>query len=362
MAGGNENTGEERNESATPFRREEFRKQGTVAVSKELLSVVVLCAVGISLYFGVSIIYQQFSMLSTRFFTFQKTEFGKPEILDLRFEILKSWSWMVLPILAVAVVSGMVACAAQVGLYVTWEPITPDWDRLNPLNGFKRLFSSKATIEALKALLKCGLAIWILWVFLKGQVGNAALFYHKTIPETTTLILQSLSSLFFRLLFAIGVLAIADYAFQRWQMEKQMKMSRREIKEEHKMREGDPMVKSRIRSIQRRIASRRMMDAVPKADVIVTNPTHLAVALKYTPGEMHAPKVVAKGAGIIAAKIREVARSHRIPIVENKPLARTLFKEIEINHYVPKELYKAVAEVLAYVYRLKNVNGLANGQ
>jgi flagellar biosynthesis protein FlhB len=356
-----EKSDEERTEAATQYRREEFRKQGSVAVSRELLAVVILLAVGASFYFSTEIIYQQFSLLSGKFFGFSAQEMNKSEFLDLRFDLLKSWGWMSLPVLSVAVIVAIVGCAAQVGLYVTWDPIQPNWDRINPINGFQRLFSAKGGMEAVKALLKCSIVGLVLWNFFKKHAAVAPLFYQKNLNETTVLILQNLSSLFFSLVFSMAGLAVIDYAFQRYQLEKEMRMSRREIKEEFKMREGDPMVKSRIKNIQRRIASRRMMESVPKADVVVTNPTHFAVALKYNATEMHAPKVVAKGAGVIAQKIKEVAKFNRVPIVENKPLARALFKEIEINHYVPKELYKAVAEVLAYVYRLKGANGIAYG-
>lgn len=349
-------------ESASQFRREEFRKQGTVALSRELLSVAILISVGLSLYFACNAVFTQFSSLSDGFFRFSKvTTFGKMEILDLRFFLLRSWSSMVLPVFVIAVAAGLVACAAQVGFYITWEPLTPNLDRINPLNGIQRLFSLKGAIEALKALLKIGIAGIVLYYFIKNHAQQSAVFYHKNVPEITKLLLSGVSKIFFTMILALSVLAVLDYAYQRWELEKQMKMTRREAKEEFKLREGDPLIKTRIRSAQRRIASRRMMEAVPKADVVVTNPTHLAVALKYDAGSMHAPKVVAKGAGVIAEKIKEIARFHRIPIVENKPLARAIFKEIEINHFIPRELYKAVAEVLAYVYRLKQAHGYAYG-
>jgi flagellar biosynthetic protein FlhB len=268
---------------------------------------------------------------------------------------------MVVPTFLVAMIVGLVACAAQVGLYLTWEPLTPNWDRINPVNGFQRLFSGKGAMEGVKALLKLAIVTLVVWSFLNSHVNEAPLFFSKNLNESNALTLSLLSKLFFSILFSLSVLSILDYAYQRWQLEKQMKTTRREAKEEFKLREGDPLIKNRIKAIQRRIASRRMMEAVPKADVIVTNPTHIAVALKYDSDSMHAPRVLAKGAGVIAQKIKEVARFNRVPVVENKPLARTLFKQLDIGEYIPRELYKAVAEVLAYVYRLRGLQKVAHG-
>ena len=179
--------------------------------------------------------------------------------------------------------------------------------------------------------------------------------FHKDLGQQSVWTMKECLIVFFSVVGSLSIIGILDVVYQRFQLERSMRMTRREAKDEFKLREGDPLIKSRIRALQRRIASRRMMEAVPKADVVVTNPTHLAVALQYVASEMPAPKVVAKGAGVVAEKIREVARTHDVPIVENKPLARTLFRELDINDFIPRELYKAVAEVLAYVYRLRGM-------
>lgn len=354
MAGPGDNSGEERTETATAFRREEFRKQGTVAMSRELLSSIIFLAAGLGLYFIGPTFKQQFGLMGEQFFSFKYgLDITKAELLVLRVDLLRYWAWMAVPLLMILLVAGVVGSVAQVGFYVSWEPMTPNWDRINPVSGFQRLFSMKGAVEAVKALIKLSIVCIVIYLFVRKETGGAGSLLAMPIGQSLGLTISSMGKLFSMLVFSLLALSILDYGFQRYQLEQQMKMTRSEAKEEFKLREGDPLIKSRIRGIQRRMANRRMMEDVPEADVVVTNPTHLAVALKYDAESMSAPKVVAKGAGVIAQKIKEIARFHQIPCVENKPLARTLFKNLDINDYIPRELYKAVAEVLAYVYRLK---------
>lgn len=354
MAEDGDKSMEDRTENATPYRREQMRKQGKVAMSRELLSVVMLLMVGGGLYFSGAHFVTQFQLLCEQFFRFDQWKvIDKIGLFELSVAAVKSWGWMVLPVFSIAFFAGIIACAAQIGFYVTWEPLTPNMGRINPLNGFKRIFSAKGIFEAPKVVLKMGIAGIILWFFIKGLVPQVGSMMQMDPAEVISFQLTIVAKLFFMLVMALAVMAAMDYAWQKFQHEREMKMTRKEVKDEMKLREGDPLIKARVRTIQRRIASQRMMEAVPKADVVITNPTHLAVALKYDQDEMAAPKVVAKGAGHIAKKIRELARTNQVPVVENKPLARTLFKQIEIGRYIPRELYKAVAEVLAYVYRLK---------
>lgn len=353
MATDNESLAEERNEPATPFRREEFRRAGQVALSREVLSVVLLGAAGLTLAAVGSSLLTDFSALCRRFFTFSAEELNKGGALSLLGEAGKAWAWMAGPLLGVAVAVGFVACAAQVGLYVTWEPLSPNWDRVNPFQGMRRLLSTRSFVEAAKALVKMAAAIFVLALYLKSQATSPSGLMGQGAEGAFAMLLKSVGQLFFWVVAVLAVLAAADYGFQRLQLEKQMRMTRREAKDEFKLREGDPLIKQRIRSIQRRMASRRMMEEVPEADVVVTNPTHFAVALKYDKVTMLAPKVVAKGAGVVAQKIKELARKSGVPTVENKPLARQLFRDLDVGETIPRELYKAVAEVLAYVYRLK---------
>ncbi|MFM8270572.1 MAG: flagellar biosynthesis protein FlhB [Pseudomonadota bacterium] len=354
-----EGSDEDKTESATAYRREEFRKQGTVALSREVISVTILLTVMGVLYFSLKSSFFEFSKLIESFFKFGKgAELSKKDILAMKNEVGTSFFFMVGPVFIGVVITAFLACAAQVGFYITWEPLTPKWERLNPITGLQRLLSSKGLLEAVKSLLKMILIGWVVWKFGVSQINTLGLLFGKLPGEELILILQLMAKLMLMLVVGYCVIAAADYGFQKYSLEKQMRMTRREVKEEFKLREGDPLIKSRIRGIQKRIASRRMMDEVPKATVVVTNPTHLAVALLYEEG-MAAPKVVAKGAGFIADKIRELAKEHSVPLVENKPLARTLFKNIKLGHPIPKELYKAVAEVLAYVFKLKGLRRAA---
>jgi flagellar biosynthesis protein FlhB len=355
MAGSNDDNQDDKTETATQYRRDEFRKQGMVAMSREVLSVCLLMASGVTLYAVSQNFVPQFRILAEAYLKFDHIEtMTRGALFDLLLIGLKSWAWMVIPVFAVALLVAILACAAQVGFHVTWDPLTPKWDRLDPMKGLQRILSGQGATEAFKAVMKLGLGSWIVWAFVNARIPEAAHVFEKDIPEICIFFGKELGRLFFLLLGTFGILAAADYFFQRYRLEKQMRMSKREIREEYKLREGDPVMKGRIRNIQRRMASKRMMDAVPKADVIVTNPTHISIALKYDATNMAAPQVIAKGADHMAMKIRELAKKSGIPLVENKPLARTLYKEVDVGHYVPRDLYRAVAQVLAYVYRLKN--------
>jgi flagellar biosynthesis protein FlhB len=345
---------DDRTEQASAFRREEFRKQGKVALSRELVSVAMLLLVGGALYYSGAHLLEQFGAVTKTFFRFDKMGvLGKNDLVTYTQVIVKAWAWACAPVFAVGFVTAVGAAAAQVGFHVTWEPLTPNWERINPVAGFGRLFSGKSVMEAAKGLVKLGVGGWLLWTFMKGLEPVVGTLFRRDVSEGLLLSIQLVGKMFLWLVAAFSVLAILDFSYQRWTMEKEMRMTKREAKDEFKLREGDPLIKARVRSMQRQIANRRMMKDVPKADVVVTNPTHFAVALKYDPTQMSAPKVVAKGADNIAKRIREIAKENRVPIVENKPLARTLFRDIDVGGYVPKELYKAVAQVLSYVYRLK---------
>ncbi len=345
---------DDRTETASAYRREEFRKQGKVALSRELVSVAMLLLVGCALYFSGAHIFEQFGIVTKQFFRFDKVGvFDKADIVGFTQVVVKSWAWACAPIFLVGILTAIGAAVAQVGFQVTWEPLSPNWERINPLTGMGRLFSGKSIVEAIKGIVKLTVGGWLLWTFMKGLAPIAGTLFKRDVAEGLLLSIQLVGKMFLWLVGAFSVLAAMDYGYQRWNLEKEMKMTKREAKDEFKLREGDPLIKSRIRTLQRRIRNRRMMEDVPKADVIVTNPTHFAVALKYDPTVMASPRVVAKGADLMAKRIREIAREHRVPIVENKPLARTLFKEVEVGGSVPRELYKAVAQVLSYVYRLK---------
>lgn len=343
----------EKTEQATDARREEFRKQGNVANTKELGSAVLLLAASGGVYaLGRFFFKNLFEIFN---YTFGQDMVGlvrNGNFLDaMRFCAVKTVI-LIAPVMGVAGLLGVASSVLQTGFLQVEDALSPNFEKLNPVDGFKRVFSLRAVVEALKSLLKMGAVGFVLYFLLRGEV--------KQIPYMLTFSLEQimayLGTVLVKLLSGVGgvmlVLALADYFYQRWDLEKKMMMTKQEVKEEHKQREGDPMIKSRIRRIQREMASKRMMAEIPKADVVITNPTHIAVVLKYS-DNLPAPQLVAMGADHVAEKIKEMARQHNIPIVENKPLARTIFKTLKIGQVIPRELFVAVAEVLSYVYRLR---------
>ncbi len=347
----------ERTEEPTPQRREDFRKRGQVAQTREFSSVLLL-------FCGVLIIWLMSRFLFMQLFDIFNYALGDNLVSAVRHgDVLAAIRLaftramiIVLPVAFAFWLMGFVSSLLQIGFLYNEEALQLRWDRLDPVQGLKRIFSLRSLMEGLKALLKVGVILGIAYLMLRDQIEMLPRLMSFSIGQ----IFQFLGELTIRLLAGVGffmlVLSGVDYLFQRWQTEKEMRMTKQEVKEEVKSREGDPLVRARIKRIQREIASRRMMEEVPKADVIVTNPTHIAVALKYDE-TMVAPKVIAKGADRIAEKIKEIARKHGIPLVENKPLARAMFKTLKIGQVIPRELYTAVAEVLSYVYRLKRKAG-----
>jgi flagellar biosynthetic protein FlhB len=343
----------ERSEEATQQRRDDFRKRGQVAQTKEL-SVVLL------LFASIGMVY----MMSKYFFA-QIHEVFTMSMGDNLAEMVRTGEWheaswfalqrgvmMIAPVLGMFWVLGFASTVVQIGFLQNEDALQFDFNRIDPVAGLKRIFSLKSLIEGFKSLLKVGVIMFISYLMLKDQLQTLPHLMYFTTPQ----IIEFLGTLTVRLLTGTGFfmlfLTAADYMFQRWELEKEMRMTKQEIREEVKSREGDPLIKARIKRVQREIAGRRMMEDVPKADVIVTNPTHIAVALKYN-DNMVAPQLIAKGADLLAQRIKDLAREHNIPIVENKPLARTIFKTLKIGQGIPRELYTAVAEVLSYVYKLK---------
>ena len=343
----------EKTEQATDARREEFRKQGQVAHTRELASAFILLATAGFMY-GVSRFFfsQILDMFTHSYGPDLVDNIRHGQILDSLKSVSTQAAFLIFPVLIFSMLIGVASSVVQIGFLQVEGAFSMDLNKLNPLEGFKRLFSLRSFVEGLKSLLKMVLIGTAVYMLMKDE-------FHRA-PETMTYsmnqIIVYLGHVIIKLMFGIGIimliLASADYFFQRWDLEKKMMMTKQEIKEEMKQREGDPMIKARIRRVQRDMANRRMMDAIPKADVVVTNPTHIAVVLKYD-SNLPAPQLVAKGADLIAEKIKEIARAHNIPVIENKPLARTIFKTLKIGQVIPRELFVAVAEVLSYVFRLR---------
>jgi flagellar biosynthetic protein FlhB len=344
---------QERTEQATPKRREDARRKGQVARSREITAASVML-MGLLLFYllGGYVYLQTAAMLRSYLgnLSFDLAGDG-PRLLmwrSMRAFLSICWPFMA-GLSVVALLSGWL----QVGSAVSGEGIKPDLDKINPLKGLQRLCSKNSLVELLKSLAKIAIVGYIAWRVVRQELVNLVPLSEQGVWQITSYIGLVCLRMAFWTCLAMAALAVLDYGFQRWQHEKKLRMTRQELKEEFKQTEGDPLIKSRIRALQREMARRRMMAEVPRADVVVTNPTELAVALKYQAGEMVAPKVVAKGAGFVAQKIREIAAHHGVPIVEDKPLAQALYKTVELGREVPYTLYAAVAEVLAYVYRLK---------
>ena len=343
----------EKSEEATQARKEDYRKRGQVVQTKELASAFFILA-GLAAIFGLSrFFFKEIYELFTH-------SFGPDLSAAIRGDDLTSgikYAGMKLAILIapVGLIGFIIAIAStvlQVGFLTVEDALSPDVKRINPLDGLLRIFSFRNLIEAGKSIVKLVLMMSVAYFTLRSEVWKIPGLAQGDVSETFVVLGSMVTKLFGGIGVAMVGLAGADWFVQKLQMDRQMMMTKQEVKEEHKSREGDPMIKARIRKIQREMSNRRMMEKVPKADVIVTNPTHIACALKYDAG-LPAPQLVAKGADLVAEKIKEVARAHNIPIVENKPLARTIYKTMKLGQVIPRELFVAVAEVLSYVYRLK---------
>lgn len=344
----------EKTEKATPKKRQDARKEGNIFQSKEinsaatlLFAVAILGIMGNSLYMNM---YNMMEFVFTDFLTRDYAE-GMGNIKKLMTYSAMETLINSLPILAGITVIGLLISYLQVGFLM--NPIKVKFSKLNPLNGFKNMFSIKSLFELVKSFFKIFVISYIVASYLKDEMGNISLFYELTIPQTFAYVAELTYNISIRICIGIFVLAIIDFAFQKYQYEKNLMMSKQEIKEEYKQSEGDPQIKSKIKQKQRELAMRRMMQDVPKADVIITNPTHFAVAVKYDKNKHSAPYVLAKGQDIMAQKIKSIGKENEVPIVENKPLARLLYKNVDINETIPQDLYQAVAEVLAYVYSVK---------
>ena len=342
----------EKTEKATPRRRQEARKKGQIVKSNEIITVIVLSLTLLILKYWVPYIIKDFASFFQHIFTYLETDLTINKAIHLIFEVILVIAKMVGPILLIALAAGYVANILQIGFLFTSESLKIDFNRLNPVSGLKRIFSKRALAELVKTVLKTCLVGFVAFYFLFKQLPRLSVLMDFPLELSLETIGEITYTIGWRILAVLLVIAIADYAYQVYEYEQSLKMSKQEIKEEFKTIEGDPHLKAEIRARQRQMATRRMMQDVPKATVVITNPTHFAVALKYE-DKMQAPVVVAKGQDLVAQRIKALAQDNDVVIVENKILARTLYKEVEIGLPIPEELYKAIAEVLAYVFRLK---------
>ncbi len=343
----------EKTEEATDTRREEYRKRGQVAHSKEFSSALFFLAASGSIY----IISRYASSHIIELFQFA---FGLDMIQAIRegshAEAVQMAGFklavILTPILGAAVFLGVLSSVAQIGFLSVEDAISPKFEKIDPIAGLKRIFSLRMVMEGVKSFFKILFIGLVVYLILKSEVQKIPYLVSYSLEEQLVYLGQLTVKMFFVIGMIMAGIAGLDYLYQRWDLEQQMMMTKQEVKEEHKQREGDPMIKARIRRLQREMSNRRMMEDVSKADVVITNPTHIAVVLKYG-DNLPAPQLIAKGADFLAEKIKELAREHNIPIVENKPLARTIYKTMKLKQVIPRELFVAVAEVLSYVYKLK---------
>ncbi|MBI5420130.1 MAG: flagellar biosynthesis protein FlhB [Deltaproteobacteria bacterium] len=345
----------ERTQSATPKRREEMRNKGNVARSREIPSAAVLLGGFAALYFFSGHIVGGLSGIIRDFLTASPARVESVDGLHtLMMDLMLRCGIVLLPVFAITLLCGAAANFAQVGPLFTLVPLTPNLERLNPAAGFSRLFSLPSVEELGKSFIKFSLVGYLAYKIVRREIPTLPAIIERPPAEIIAYMAHISGTLFLQCGAALLVLSFADYAFQRWNYEKSIRMTTQEIRDEMKASEGDPMVKGRIRSIQREKARRRIIQEVPKADVVITNPTHYAVALKYERGAMSAPRVTAKGADLMARRIRTLAAEHNVPVVQRPPLARALYEGVDEGKEIPPDFYKAVAEVLAYVYRLRD--------
>jgi flagellar biosynthesis protein FlhB len=347
--------GQERTEQPTSKRIRESREKGQVCKSMEVSTAFLFLATVVSFYLYIPSVASKLSAVVRSYLGNLSMWDGSADgAVTIFREGTFQFAILVLPILLLFLAVGIASNIIQVGFSFSGEPIIPKFSKLNPITGFKNKFMSIRSVEQLiKTVL---ILIIITWVSYRAIRRELPVFPPLIGCDVSVIVLtffRSSMRLLWDVLWIFFILALADYGFQKWQYTQDLLMTKQETKEEFKQTEGNPLIKSRIRSIQLHMARRRMMREVPKASVVITNPTHLAVALQYERGRMVAPKVLAKGAGTVAEKIKETARSASIPIIEDKPLAQALYKYVNIGDVIPEKLYKAVAEILAYVYRLK---------
>ncbi|HHX95891.1 MAG TPA: flagellar biosynthesis protein FlhB [Clostridia bacterium] len=342
----------EKTEKATPRRKREARRKGQVIRSNEIVTVLLLTFILLVLKFWLPYLLQEFRNLFVYVLTYAGRELTLIDVVMLLIESLLILVKMLAPILLIALVMGYTANVVQIGFLVTAEPLKMDFTRLNPVKGLQRIFSKRALAELVKTVFKTCLVGFIAFYFLFQQLPRLSTLMYFPVEFSLQTIGEITFTAGWRILIVLAFIAAADYGYQVYEYEKSLKMSKEEIKEELKTEEGDPHLRAERKARQRQMASQRMLQEVPTATVVITNPTHLAIALKYSE-KMEVPVVVAKGRDFLAEKIKEVAREHDLVIVEDRNLARLLFYQAEIGMPIPVELYKAVAEVLAYVYRLK---------
>lgn len=343
----------DKTEEPTSKRRSDAKKKGQVGRSTELSTAFVLLIGFFTIKMLAQSIYHELNAYMTYIFGHLDQTLDAENLVNLFAEASIVFAKTALPIMLAVMLIGLGINFFQVGLNFNTEKIQPKLSNLNPINGVGRMFSKRSLVELVKSLLKILVIGAFLYMVLKDQILAMPQFIYYDLDTSLGQMVNIVLKMAFQICGVIMIIGVLDYGYQKWQTTQDLKMTKQEVKDEFKQTEGDPQIKGKIRQKQRQMAMSRMMKEVPKADVIVTNPTHFAVALEYHKG-MSAPKVLAKGQDLVAQKIKAIGREHHVPLVENVPLARALYRTTEIGDFIPPELYQSVAEVLAYIYRLKH--------
>lgn len=352
--------GGEKTEEPTAKKLEDARKEGQVAKSKEIVNAATLLAIFAG--FSMLVSYYAGSFLDIFRIVYNRipewTQYYDGEIpvaviLSGIREMVIRFIMIILPVLLLGFIIPFISDLVQVKWAPTTKPLQPRFSKINPANGFKRIFSLNSLIELLKSLLKLAVIGIMVFIYLRSNQNRLLIILDLPMMNAVVMAGQMIVAIGIRIAAAYIAIALLDYVYQKWKFNEDNKMTKQEVKDEYKNMEGDPQIKSQQRRRMQEASRRRMMQQLPQADVVITNPTHYAVAIRYAPELYDAPYVVAKGADYLAERIREVAKENDIEIVENKPLARMLYANVEVDQIVPPELYQAVAEVLAFVYTLK---------
>lgn len=352
---------DEKTEEATPKKKSDARKKGQIARSKDVglaltMLATTLVIMGLSGYLANTLKANVIYFLSDA----SSMELTESSIKGLNLLVISKMAIAIMPIVIPIMIAGVVASLMQTGFLVTKDAIKPSFGKLNPINGFKNMFSKKALVDLVKNIIMVSIVAFLGYSYIKENFSSVLQLGNLYLPTLGIEVKKLVLGIFGKIAILLVALAAIDYFIQFRLHNKELRMSKQEIKEEYKQMEGDPQLKSKIKQKQREMSQKRMMQSVGDATVVITNPTHLAIAIKYEDGKTEAPKVTAKGADNIAIKIKELARENEVPIIENKPLARLIYSEVEIDQEIPQDMYQAVAEILAMVYKLNQKKKRSN--
>lgn len=346
---------DDKTEEATPKKKSDSRKKGQLPRSKDIGLAITLIAIILVIVIMSDTIVNSLSKDIVYFLSdFSTIEVTEESLTSIVIIVLSRIAITILPVTIPIMLAGVLASLLQTGFLVVEDAIKPSFSKLNPINGFKNMFSKKTFVELAKNLISITIIIYISYLYIRDNFDKVLNIGSLYLPSLGSEVKSLFLGIFYKIAIFVIAVAIIDYIVQVLMFRKDIKMSKQEVKEEFKQSEGDPQIKSKIKQRQREMSGRRMMDSVGDATVVITNPTHLAVAILYKEGETKAPKLVAKGADLLALKIKEKAKEEKIPIIENKPLARMIYEQVDIDKDIPQDMYQAVAEILAMVYKLEN--------